>query len=288
MFDASRPIHEWLVRSVAPAQGQRLLEIGAGPGDTGFLAAPRLGAGRLVSTDLAPAMVEAARKRGAELGIQNVDYRVLDAQAMHLDDASFDGAICRWGYMLMPGPAAAFCETRRVLKSGGRLAFAVFAGPSENPWVSIAVGVLREAGHLLPPPRADAWQPGLLGLGDRARLQGLLDSAGFASTTIEAVDMAWSFADLSVYYRFLVDVTALGPLSRVLPDAARAVAFESIAKRVASFQVPGGLALPAKCWCSPWSVSGTRSARLEPPLIRAAPASGDGRRCPSVALTARR
>ena len=71
----SRPIHDWLVRTVAPEHGQRLLEIAAGPGDTGFLEASLLGNGRLVSRDIAPAMVEAARKRGAELGIDNADFR---------------------------------------------------------------------------------------------------------------------------------------------------------------------------------------------------------------------
>src|SRR5215467_12179911 len=76
----SRPVHDWLVRNVAPKQGQHLLEIAAGPGDTGFLAASLLGNGRLVSTDIAPSMVEAARKRGAELGINNADYRLIDAQ----------------------------------------------------------------------------------------------------------------------------------------------------------------------------------------------------------------
>src|SRR6188472_3211532 len=98
---ASRPVHEWLVRAASPQPGQRLVEIAAGPGDTGFLAAPLLEHGRLLSTDLAPAMVEAARKRGAELGITNADYRVLDAQAMDLEDASVDGILCRWGFMLM-------------------------------------------------------------------------------------------------------------------------------------------------------------------------------------------
>src|SRR5215831_18515899 len=70
-FTASRPVHEWLVKNLEPRSGDRVLEVAAGPGDTGFLAAKLLGSGRLVSTDLAPDMVDAARKRGAELGIQN-------------------------------------------------------------------------------------------------------------------------------------------------------------------------------------------------------------------------
>src|SRR5215813_724532 len=137
MLSASRPVHEWLVAHLEARDGQRILEIAAGPGETGFLAAPRLGSGRLLSTDLAPAMVDAARQRGAELGIENADYLTLDAQAMELPDASFDGIICRWGFMLMPDPAAALRECRRVLKAGGRLVFAVFTGADENPFASL-------------------------------------------------------------------------------------------------------------------------------------------------------
>ena len=84
MLTSSRPIHEWLVAHLDPQPGQRVLEIAAGPGDTGFLAARLLGNGRLLSTDLASVMVDAARQRAAELGITNVDHRLLDAQAMDL------------------------------------------------------------------------------------------------------------------------------------------------------------------------------------------------------------
>jgi ubiquinone/menaquinone biosynthesis C-methylase UbiE len=242
----SRPVHDWLVRSVDPKPGQRLLEIAAGPGDTGFLAASRLGNGRLVSTDIAPAMVEAARKRGAELGIDNADYRVIDAQAMDFADSSFDGAMCRWGYMLMPDPAIALKETRRVLKPGGRLALAVFTEPAENPWVVIPVSVLRDAGHL--PPPSGEWQPGILALGDRSRLQSLLDGAGFSSLTLERVPMAWTFANPDEYWRFLVELTALGPVFRGLPTAARDTIRTAIDARLAAYTDGRGIALPAQCW----------------------------------------
>src|SRR5262245_61441758 len=86
VLTASRPIHEWLVEHLDPNEGQRSLEIAAGAGDTGFLAASRLGRGRLVSTDLSASMVDVARKRGAELGIVNADYQALDAQNMTLED----------------------------------------------------------------------------------------------------------------------------------------------------------------------------------------------------------
>jgi ubiquinone/menaquinone biosynthesis C-methylase UbiE len=247
MLAASRPIHEWLVRNLEPSDGQRVLEIAAGPGDTGFLAAERLGTGRLVSTDLAPSMVDAARRRGAELGVTNADYQVLDAQAMDLGDASFDGVICRWGFMLMPDPAAAFRECRRVLVPGGRLVFAVFTGPDENPFASIPARILVAAGHL--PPPASGWQPGILALADRARVQTLLDDVGFASSHIEGVDMTWTFADAADYWTFLVELTALGPLIRSLPNAARDAVRAAIDERLASFTRADGIALPSRCWC---------------------------------------
>jgi ubiquinone/menaquinone biosynthesis C-methylase UbiE len=243
---ATRPVHEWLVEHLEPRDGQRVLEIAAGPGDTGFLAAPRLGKGRLVSTDLAPAMVDAARKRGAEIGVKNADYRVLDAQAMDLDDASFDGVICRWGFMLMPDPAAALAECKRVLVPGGRLVFAVFTGPDENPFASMPMRILTDAGRL--PPPSQEWRPGILALGDRTRLQTLLDNAGFASTHVEAVDMAWKFADANEYWDFLVDMTAFGPLIRSLPDAAREAVRSAVDARLAAFTGANGISLPSRCW----------------------------------------
>jgi len=243
----SRPIHDWLVDHLDLRPGQSILEIGAGPGDTGFLAARRLANGRLLSTDLAPAMVDTARKRGAELGVENVDYRVLDAQAMDLADGSFDGIICRWGFMLMPDPAAAFRECRRVLRPGGRLVFAVFTGPDDNPWASIPARLVSAAGYLT--PASSEWQPGILALGDRRRLESLVDRASWASTQLDAVAMTWTFTDATAYWRWLLDVTALGPLLSSLPDSARDDLRAAIDARLASFTSDGRIRLPARCWC---------------------------------------
>jgi ubiquinone/menaquinone biosynthesis C-methylase UbiE len=247
MFSSSRPIHEWMVDQLALRPKQRILEIAAGPGDTGFIAAKRLNDGRVLSTDLSPSMVESARKRGAELGVTNVDYRVLDAQAMDLPDASFDGVLCRWGFMLMPDPLASLRECRRVLDPGGRLVFAVFTGPEENPFASLPARILTEWGFL--PKPSGQWQPGILALGDRARLQALLDGAAFSSTHVEAVDMTWTFEGADGYWDFLVDLTALGPLVRSLPEDVRQKFRSAIAAQMTRFTNGDRVALPSRCWC---------------------------------------
>ena len=118
-------INEWLVDRVDPQPGQTILDIAAGTGDLGFAAAERVGAdGGVICTDFSPEMVEAARRNGAARGIENVEFRVLDAERMDLRDESVDGAVCRWGYMLMADPAAALSETNRVLREDGTLSFA--------------------------------------------------------------------------------------------------------------------------------------------------------------------
>jgi ubiquinone/menaquinone biosynthesis C-methylase UbiE len=61
---------------------------------------------------------------------------------MDLPDSCVDGVLCRWGYMVMEDPAAAFSETRRVLRGGGAVAFSVLAGPEENPFASIPARLL--------------------------------------------------------------------------------------------------------------------------------------------------
>jgi len=96
------PVREWMLRELRPEEGDTVLELAAGIGETGFEAAALVGKnGRLITSDLSPAMLEAARRRGAELGVANVEYRIIDAERIELNDDSVDGVLCRLGYMLM-------------------------------------------------------------------------------------------------------------------------------------------------------------------------------------------
>jgi ubiquinone/menaquinone biosynthesis C-methylase UbiE len=189
---ATAPVNERMVERLDPKPGDTVLDLAAGTGDAGFLAAAVLGEdGKLISTDFASAMVDAARGVSAQLGLDNVEHRVLDAERMDLDDSSVDRVLCRFGYMLMADPAAALEETRRVLRDGGRLCFAVWTAPDENQWAFVSGLAMVERGHL-PPPEPGA--PGIFAMADPERIRQLVTGAGFPELEIEQVEFPWPYA----------------------------------------------------------------------------------------------
>lgn len=234
-----------LVERLDPQPGQTVLELAAGTGDTGFTAAARVGdSGTLISTDFAPAMVEQARRVAGELGLENVEFRVLDAESMDLDDNSVDGVVCRWGYMLMADPAAALAETRRVLRDGGRLSFSVWAAPDRNQWASVAGMVLVERGHL-PPPEPGA--PGIFALADPERIRELVTGAGFDEPNIEPVQIAWNYPDADEHWRLTMELA--GPLAEAitgLDEAEREAVREAVRERIEPL-IAGGAGVSGLC-----------------------------------------
>jgi SAM-dependent methyltransferase len=246
MWQRSHPVSEWMIRKLDPQPGDTVLELAAGLADTGFMAAHLVGEiGRVIITDFAPEMVSAARRRAQEVGVKNAEFRTLDAERMDLETDSVDGVLCRWGYMLMIDPAAAFAETRRVLRTGGRLAFSVFAAPEHNPWASLVGGVLVLQGHI-PPPDPEA--PGIFAMADPGRTRDPVVEAGFAEPEVEEISFRWTFVDQDDYWRFLTEVAgAISPVLRSLPPQTRTTVREQVHEAAGPFRSGEGFDFPAVC-----------------------------------------
>jgi ubiquinone/menaquinone biosynthesis C-methylase UbiE len=225
MWLATEPVSRNLVERLQLQAGQTVLELAAGPGQTGLLAADAVGPeGRLISTDFAPAMVDAARRLTQELGVANAEHRVMDAEAIDLPDASVDAVLCRWGFMLFPDRARAFAETRRVLRPGGRLAFAVWAPADANPWASV-VGRTVVAHGLMPPPEPDA--PGMFSLAEPERIEAMVGAAGFETVEIDDVPIALAYDSFGDYWTTTLELgagisNALAPLPEEEREQTRA------------------------------------------------------------------
>src|SRR5690242_7281200 len=135
--DATMPVATWMIDAIQPQPGQTILDLDAGLGDTGFLAAELIEpGGQLITSDFSPEMLSAAQRRAKA---KNVRFRQIDLSTpIDQPTATIDGVLCRWGYMLLEDPESALRETRRILKHEGRLALAAWTGPDENLWSAAA------------------------------------------------------------------------------------------------------------------------------------------------------
>ena len=242
-WSASRQVSEWMVEKLDPQPGQTILELAAGTGETGFAAAARLGdEGRLIATDFAPQMVEAAERGAQKLGLSNVEFRVMDAERMDIDDDSVDGVLCRWGYMLMADPGAALGETRRVLRDGGRLALSVWGAPEDNPFATVGREALGALGHMAAPRPGD---PGIFAMGREDRIRELVTGAGFGHVEVEPIPVEWRFDDIEDYWRFLNEVAgAVAMVIERLTDSERSAVRAAIEERAEQFRANGGYVMP--------------------------------------------
>lgn len=244
VFDDTRPVSERLVAEVDPQPGQTVLELTCGPGETGFLAAERLGAeGCLIASDFAPAMVDAARRGAAERGLDNVECRVIDAQKIDLPDDSVDGVLSRFGLMLVPDQERAMREIRRVLRPGGRCAYATWGPPDRNPWIFEVVDALLQNGHA---PPGDPFSPGgVFSLATPEENVELATAAGFASVAVDEVAATMHFASCDDYWTQSTSIAGpIAALAAGLSDDQRAAVRATLDPSLAAFARDGGLVLP--------------------------------------------
>ncbi|MFF9981653.1 class I SAM-dependent methyltransferase [Streptomyces erythrochromogenes] len=191
------PMGRRLVERAAPQPGQRVLDVGCGRGACLFHAAALVGdRGRVLGIDIAPAMIEEARKAAADLGVANVELRVMDGESPDLPARSFDVVTGSYSLIFFPDARAALPRYAELLADGGRIAFTSPVFDDDTfPFLPPVFTELipRSLLENLPPQ----WRPEELQkrfnswLAEEADLRGALESAGFHEVEItdEPVDL---------------------------------------------------------------------------------------------------
>ena len=213
-------VTEVMLERSAPRSGERVLELACGPGGVGLTAAERVGStGVVVLSDLVPEMTRIAATRAQGLGLTNVVVRELVLQQIDEPDASYDVGVCREALMLVPDPARAAGEMRRVLRPGGRAAVAVWGPRSRNPWLGALFDAVTETTGLpVPPPGV----PGPFSLQDDTMLRKVLVESGLEEVEIDEVDEALDVDSLDGWWAIVPSLA--GPMASLIaslpPDVA--------------------------------------------------------------------
>lgn len=244
---AAMPVSLRMIEHAGLQPGQRVLELAAGPGDTGFMAAELISPGGvLVCSDGAEGMLNVARARAEELGVTGVEFKQLELEWIDLPAADVDVILCRWGLMLTVDPSAAVAECRRVLKPGGRLAVAVWDTAERNPDMSIPGAALASLGLAEPPAPGG---PGPFALSAPGALAELLADGGFVDPLVEAVPIRLEYSSVQDWTGKMVDLSnQFRQIWQDLDGEARQAVIRETAARVSEYTAQdGSLAFPGSC-----------------------------------------
>lgn len=244
-----RPFGDAAMHAARLAQGETVLDVGCGCGDTTVTLAGHVGpGGSVLGVDISAPMLARARERCALL--LNVTLVEGDAAEHPAPSGRFDLLYSRFGVMFFRAPGAAFAHLRRALKPGGRAAFAVWRPLGDNPWAAIPMKAALEVLGTQQPQ--DPHAPGPFALGDEARTRSLLEGAGFRDVALRAVDGTMGFGVSTSLDEVARAIARLGPVARLLADRDDATVERTVAalKRVVPpyLRPEGGAQFLAAAW----------------------------------------
>ncbi|MFN7951482.1 MAG: methyltransferase domain-containing protein [bacterium] len=242
------PFSERLVERLAPASGERIVDVGCGCGTTSLELAGRVGPrGEVLGVDISQPMLAIAAARGA--GIAHLRFEHADAQTYPYAAGRFDAMCSRFGVMFFVEPAAAFRNLAHALRPGGRFVFLAWQGREVNPWFARLMAAVASVIEIPKPPAPDAPGPFSLGAGDR--VESLLVQAGFAPPRIEDLRMPFRFGGGSDVDAVVDFMTAAGPMAKLVSDAPAeqaAAARAAMREALVPFASPEGVVAPSACW----------------------------------------
>jgi len=242
------PVSKALVDRAAAKTGDNVIDVGCGCGSTSRAFAEQVGLGGFVlGIDISAPMLARAR----ELAPKNapVDFVLADATLYPFDPASFDLLVSRFGVMFFAEPVVSFANLRRALRASGRVAFACWREPRENPWMMAPLqGVYRHVPRMPTPAPED---PGPFAFASEERVRRILGEAGYKAIELEPVALSFDIANGRGIDVAVQSALQIGPASRALdghPPEARAAAANSVRELLTPYVRGETVALPGSIW----------------------------------------
>jgi ubiquinone/menaquinone biosynthesis C-methylase UbiE len=221
--------------------GDHVLDIAAGTGDQSLLAARIVGpSGSILATDISADMLTIAARVVQQEGVTTITTRVMDAQQLDVEDATFDAVICRLGLMLLPDPQQALREIHRVLKPGGKLAALVWSSPKHNPLWSLPLGILSKYTS-----GASSSGPNPFALSDPSVFEQELREAGFHTVSAQALPFESHYTSSEAFLNSTGSRLIAGVVGHLTRHEEEQLLRE-VRQALSQFEGPQGLVAPAE------------------------------------------
>jgi ubiquinone/menaquinone biosynthesis C-methylase UbiE len=184
-------------------RGWRVLDVACGPGLCARAASRRCGeSGSVLAVDLAPGMIELAADRPSARRVAPIEWRVMDARRLEVEDASFDAVLCQLGLMLFAQPERALAEMRRAAAPGAPVACLVQGRRHAMQFTSLVFdAIVSRAPHL----RAPAGAPTLYAFGPDGVLEEAFAKAGLTEMVARRLAGTFRFPSPEEYWRTMVE-----------------------------------------------------------------------------------
>jgi len=241
------PIADILIDRAKPKAGERIVDVGCGSGATAIAFARKVGpSGHVLGVDVSGPMLE--RARASAPADAPIEFMLADATVYPFEPASVDLVASRFGVMFFADPAKSFSNIHGALRPSGRLAFACWREPRENPWMMAPLqAVYKHAPRL---PQQGPEDPGPFSFASEARVHRILDAAGFKDIAMEPSNLALDIAVGGGLDAAVRGALEIGPANRALEDqpaeireAATNSIREALAPHVKGNTVPLGAAI---------------------------------------------
>jgi len=243
-----KPIADTLIDRAKPKAGERIIDVGCGSGATSIAFAQQVGSsGHVFGIDISGPML--ARARASAPRELPVDFALADATIYPFDPASFDLLASRFGVMFFAEPSRSFANMRKALRPSGRLAFACWREPCENPFFMAPLQAVYK--HVPKLPQQGPEDPGPFSFASEARVHRILGEAGFTEIAMEPHNLALDVAIGRGLEAAVQGALEIGPASRALegqPADVRAAATNSIREVLSTFARGETVPLPASIW----------------------------------------
>lgn len=204
-MDFLKPMGSEIIRLLKLKNDAVVLDVAAGTGEPGLTIASHLNGGKVISTDLAEGMLEAAQENAKKRGIKNFETLVCDVSELPFKDNTFDAVSCRFGFMFFPDMELALKEIKKVLKPGGSIATAVWNIPEKNFWITAIMGTISKNIAVTPPPPG---APGMFRCAKEGFMSDLFSQAGFKNVAAYEVAGKLNCKTTDVYWNMMNEVAA--------------------------------------------------------------------------------